>query len=81
MILSGLTPELARMLDQMVDGKPDAQEGRFRLQGIDNGTANGPGVQWDRTNDDSAASTTTGDDLGEDEAQVVTMVAIYKMNQ
>ena len=56
MIVSGLTPELARMLDQMVDGKPDAQEGRFRLQGVANGVANAPGVQWNRTNDDTAAS-------------------------
>lgn len=81
MIISGLTPELARMLDQMIDGKPDAQEGRFRLQGIANGTPNGPGVQWDRTNDDSINSAATGDNLKRDEDQVVTVVAIYKMNQ
>jgi len=83
MILSGLTPELARMLDQMVDGKPDSQEGRFRMQGVANGTANGPGVQWNRTNDDTAASGggATGDALRQDEAQVVTMVAVYQMNQ
>ena len=81
MIISGLTPELARMLDQMIDGKPDAQEGRFRLQGIANGNPNAPGVQWNRTNDDSVASLTTGDNLKQDEAQVVTVVAVYKMNQ
>ena len=84
MILSGLTPELARMLDQMVDGKPDAQEGRFRLQAIANGTPNAPGVQWNRTNDDTAASAVggaAGNALRQDEAQVVTVVAIYKMNQ
>jgi len=86
MILSGLTPDLARMLDQMVDGKPDAQEGRFRLQGVVNGTPNAPGIQWNRTNDDSiasagGASTSTGNALRQDEAQVVTVVAIYQMNQ
>ncbi|HAX22143.1 MAG TPA: prepilin-type cleavage/methylation domain-containing protein [Hydrogenophaga sp.] len=84
MIVSGLTPELARMLDQMVDGKPDAQEGRFRLQGVANGVANAPGVQWNRTNDDTAASAAAddaGDDLQLDESQVVTVVAVYKMNQ
>ena len=83
MIMSGLTPELARMLDQMIDGKPDAQEGRFRLQSIDNGTPNGPGVQWNRTNDDTISSPAgaTGDDKKLDEAQVATVVAIYKMNQ
>lgn len=84
MIISGLTPDLARMLDQMVDGKPDAQEGRFRKQAIANGVANGPGVQWNRTNDDSIDSTEasgSGDNERLDENQVVTMVAIYKMNQ
>jgi prepilin-type N-terminal cleavage/methylation domain-containing protein len=86
MILSGLTPELARMLDQMIDGKPDSREGRFRLQGVDNGAANAPGIQWNRTNDDTIASVagdaaSVGDALRRDEAQVVTMVAIYKMNQ
>ena len=83
MIISGLTPELARMLDQMIDGKPDAREGRFRLQGVDNGTINAPGVAWNRTNDDTIASGTgdTGDDQKLDEAQVATVVAIYQMNQ
>jgi prepilin-type N-terminal cleavage/methylation domain-containing protein len=84
MIISGLTPDLARMLDQMVDGKPDAQEGRFRKQAIANGTANAPGVQWNRTNDDSIASTVdagSGDNTRLDENQVATLVAVYKMNQ
>lgn len=81
MIISGLTPELARMLDQMVDGKPDSREGRFRLQGVDNGLANAPGIQWSLTNDDSAAGGAAGDNLRQDEAQVVTMVAVYQMNQ
>ncbi len=82
MIISGLTPDLARMLDQMIDGKPDAQEGRFRLQGIANGAANGPGVQWNRTNDDSIpAAAAAGNNTRQDEDQVDTVVAIYKMNQ
>ena len=83
MIISGLTPDLARMLDQMVDGKPDAQEGRFRLQGVANGVANAPGVQWNRTNDDSIAggAGAAGNNRQFDEDQVATVVAIYKMNQ
>lgn len=81
MILSGLTPELARMLDQMVDGKPDSQEGRFRLQGVLNGTPNAPGVQWNRTNNDAIVAGAELINASLDEAQVVTMVAIYKMNQ
>ncbi len=89
MIISGLTPDLARMLDQMIDGKPDAQEGRFRMQGVLNGTPNLPGTEWTGTNTDqfgsaptaatSAAVTPTGRRLDED--QVLTVVAIYKMNQ
>ena len=53
MVIRGLTPDLARYLDQMVDGKPDAQEGRFRQQNItanNVGTANQPGVQWAANN-------------------------------
>jgi hypothetical protein len=71
------------MLDQMIDGKPDAREGRFRLQGIANGTANEPGVEWNRTNNDSIASGAgaAGNNNSFDEDQVVTVVAIYKMNQ
>jgi hypothetical protein len=49
MVISGLTPDLARMLDQMIDGKPDAREGLFRQQGVANGTANTPGAQWGPT--------------------------------
>ena len=84
MVISGLTPDLARSLDQMIDGKPDAQEGLFRQQGVANGTANQPGVQWGTNNTYSysatgASATTTGNNYDED--QVATVVAIYKMNQ
>jgi prepilin-type N-terminal cleavage/methylation domain-containing protein len=83
MVISGLTPDLARMLDQMIDGKPDAQEGRFRLRGIANGTPNGPGVQWAGNNNfgRGSAPTALGAGNGRDEEQVVTLTAIYKMNQ
>lgn len=81
MIISGLTPDLARYLDQMVDGKPDAREGRFRQQNVDNGDANEPGVEWagDNTHDYHADVTAAGRKFDED--QVKTVVAIYKMNQ
>ena len=84
MVISGLTPDLARLLDQTTDGKPDAQEGRFRRQGITNGVANAPGVEWNRTNDDSIASSgagAAGNNTRLDEDQVATVVAIYQMNQ
>lgn len=85
MVITGLTPDLARMLDQMVDGKADAQEGRFRQQGVKNGTANAAGVQWSANNTfaDGANKdvTATGSGATQDEDQVIRMVAIYKMNQ
>lgn len=90
MVISGLTPDLARMLDQMVDGKPDALEGRFRLQNVGtlSNSANQPGVEWNRWNIDSMDSADAGSSAGAagdnrkfDEDQVVTVVAIYKMNQ
>jgi len=86
MVITGLTPDLARMLDQMIDGKPDAQEGRFRQQGILNGIPNAAGVQWGANNTYAqsagvAAATAQGAGATQDEDQVIRMVAIYKMNQ
>ncbi|MDO9169837.1 MAG: prepilin-type N-terminal cleavage/methylation domain-containing protein [Methylobacter sp.] len=87
MVIGGLTPELARELDQMIDGKPDAQEGVFRQEGIANGTAGAPGVEWGANNTQNYAATalpagggtTAGGNLDED--QIITVVANYKMNQ
>ena len=54
MVIRGLTPDLARFLDQVIDGKPDSREGRFRIQGraAHNaaGQANAPGTQWEANN-------------------------------
>ncbi|MCF6300912.1 MAG: prepilin-type cleavage/methylation domain-containing protein, partial [Proteobacteria bacterium] len=80
MVIAGLTPDLARALDQMIDGKPDAQEGFFRRQGVDNGTAGGPGVVWAETNQDRFGDT-AGSARNLDEDQIITVVANYKMNQ
>ena len=88
MVMSGLTPDLARALDQMIDGKADAQEGMFRQQGVLNGVANAPGVQWTGDNTyaqgaaapaGAAAAAVPGATL--DENQILTVVAHYKMNQ
>lgn len=83
MVIAGLTPDLARMLDQMIDGKPDAQEGRFRQQGVINGTANAPGVEWAANNQNQMTFGTPNALTGrnQDEDQVITVVAVYKMNQ
>jgi len=80
MVISGLTPDLARALDQMIDGKPDAQEGVFRQEGVANGTPGGPGIPWVGTNIfDNSSATGTANNFDED--QVLTLVANYKMNQ
>lgn len=82
MVITGLTPDLARSLDQMIDGKPDEREGRFRRQGVANASAgapiNAPGQEWNRTNRDRIA-TNNDESLDEDQVEIVT--AIYKMNQ
>jgi prepilin-type N-terminal cleavage/methylation domain-containing protein len=83
MLITGLTPDLARAIDQMIDGKPDAQEGRFRQYGIANGTPNAPGVEWGANNKsqmgDGAPSATGG--RAQDEDQVIVVAGVLKMNQ
>lgn len=78
MVITGLTPDLARSLDQMIDGKADAQEGMFRAANVVNGVPNAPGVAWavDNTFAFGAAAATTND-----ESQVAVVTAHYKMNQ
>ncbi|MDZ7862548.1 prepilin-type N-terminal cleavage/methylation domain-containing protein [Acidovorax sp.] len=79
MVITGLTPDLARSLDQMIDGKPDEREGRFRrLEGATHATTNAPGAEWNRSNRDKIG-TNNNDGLDEDQVEIVT--AIYKMNQ
>jgi prepilin-type N-terminal cleavage/methylation domain-containing protein len=86
MVVTGLTPDLARALDQSVDGKPDAQNGAFRQEGVvrvAGGQANNPGVEWGGNNTqeftESGSAATTGQ--GTDDSQVRTLVAHLKMNQ
>jgi len=80
MVIAGLTPDLARALDQMIDGKPDAVEGMFRQEGLGQGTPGAPGLQWNATNQDNF-NAGAGSATNLDEDQVVTVVANYKMNQ
>lgn len=83
MIISGLTPDLARALDQMIDGKADSREGMFRQQGILNATNNAPGAPWALDNQNSITDTGVAVVAGAnlDEQQIANVVAIYKMNQ
>lgn len=80
MVIGGITPDLARALDQMIDGKPDAQEGMFRRQDVQDGTPGRPGIEWEETNQDRYGSG-AGSAENLDENQVITVVAHYKMNQ
>lgn len=87
MVITGLTPDLARALDQMIDGKADAQEGMFRQLNVANGTAGAPGVEWAANNTNAqtqASPSKTAEAVVAtrfDEDQVKTVVAHYKMNQ
>ena len=90
MVITGLTPDLARSLDQMIDGKPDAIEGMFRQErggtAASATTKNQAGVEWGANNTQVYtwsnvynAGTTPG--ARQDEDLIQTVVAIYKMNQ
>ncbi|HET6633213.1 MAG TPA: prepilin-type N-terminal cleavage/methylation domain-containing protein [Rhodanobacteraceae bacterium] len=78
MVLSGLTPDLARSLDQMIDGKPDAREGRFRQEGVTNDSNGVPGIEWALTN---TAQYGGDPNSNLDEDQIDVVVANLKMNQ
>lgn len=88
MVLRGLTPDLARFLDQMIDGKPDALEGRFRQQNnaVNGGepSSNRPGIQWAANNTyatTDAAPTATGTGDNRDENRVALLTAHWVMDQ
>ncbi len=96
MVIKGLTPDLARMLDQMIDGKADAREGQFRQQGIGNtatsiavslapSAAAGGGVPGTPGSEWHRVNSQNFQDNATarnwDEDQVITITAHYKMNQ
>ncbi|MBR7800848.1 pilus assembly FimT family protein [Undibacterium fentianense] len=88
MVIRGLTPDLARFLDQMVDGKPDAQEGRFRQQNVaanTTNTSNQAAAQWGANNTynqgNPAIASATGIGQRLDEDQVILVTAIWVMDQ
>ncbi|MDX8390429.1 MAG: prepilin-type N-terminal cleavage/methylation domain-containing protein [Mariprofundaceae bacterium] len=87
MVIRGLTPDLARALDQMIDGKPDAREGLFRQQDTTQnttGTSQIPGNEWLANNSfrqGGAAPSAQGRGDNQDEDRVALLTAHYKMNQ
>jgi len=88
MVLRGLTPDLARELDSMIDGKPDAIEGLFREQNPNPNTSTTTGiagVEWAANNTFSTSERGNASAVGAgrnmDEDQVILVTAMYKMNQ
>ena len=88
MVIRGLTPDLARKLDQMVDGRADAHEGRFRQQ---NANANVlqpsrqiPGYEWDANNTYSSGDShpsAYGRGTSSEQDRVVLVTAHWVMDQ
>ena len=81
MVITGLTPDLARSLASAIKGNADASSGAFRQQAITTGAATGDaategGLAW--VGDNSLGFNGATADR---EAQVMTVVAHYKMNQ
>ncbi len=82
MVISGLTPDLARSLDAAIDGVVDPGAGSFRKEGVAvgaggvGGAAGAARVDWLEVNTQNYAGA-----VGDRESQVRTVVAHYKMNQ
>ncbi|MHB0763050.1 type II secretion system protein [Stutzerimonas sp. NM35] len=77
LILRGLTPDLARMLDNLVDGNADARFGSFREAG-QAALTSAASIEWSL--DSSVAyGETSATNL--DESQVVTLTAYYLMDR
>lgn len=75
MRLEGLTPELATLLDNKIDGRVDAVHGRFRENGQQN-TNTALGQPWSRQNDDSMSGLGNNPD-----SQVAEVTGYLRMNQ
>jgi prepilin-type N-terminal cleavage/methylation domain-containing protein len=76
MIISRLTPDLARMLDSMIDGVTDARFGDFRESTNASATTT-TSLEWSI---DNRRDLNTGTDSNLDEAQVGLVTAYYLMN-
>lgn len=74
MVIKGITPDLARLLDNSVDGIADARFGKFRESQYANNTASTQQV-WSKTNTQNF----TNANINQDESQVAIMTAYYLM--
>ena len=88
MVLRGLTPDLARFLDQLVDGKADAIEGRFRMQDATLNSNNSdprqrPGAEWSANNtyaQGESNATAEGTGNHQNENRVILLTAHWAMD-
>lgn len=89
MVITGLTPDLARSLASAIKGNADANTGSFRQEGVAAGAGgvlaaantNG-GVAWLGVNTEAYGNQGAAvGTVGNRESQVRTVVAHYKMNQ
>lgn len=79
MVVSGLTPDLARSLASAIKGNADASSGSFRQVSVQTGASTA--VEWNGDNTKSIGVNGGADGAGDRELQVATVVAHYKMNQ
>ncbi|MDR2679001.1 MAG: prepilin-type N-terminal cleavage/methylation domain-containing protein [Zoogloeaceae bacterium] len=90
MVLRGLTPDLARYLDGLIDGKADALEGRFRQQDARHNAQEPshqvPGQEWRANNtfaqaESAYSSSAEGVGSNRDEDRVALVTAQWIMEQ
>jgi len=77
MVIKGLTPDLARLLDSSIDGVADARFGNFRESQYANVTATGNQTVWSKTNRQNYSNVANN----RDENQVAILTAYYLMPQ
>ncbi|MCF6317710.1 MAG: prepilin-type N-terminal cleavage/methylation domain-containing protein [Proteobacteria bacterium] len=75
MVIKGITPDLARLLDNSVDGIGDARFGFFREEQYAATIANGISQVWSKTNIQNFAD----NPVNQDESQVAILTAYYLM--
>jgi prepilin-type N-terminal cleavage/methylation domain-containing protein len=83
MTLRGLTPDMARDMDYMIDGRADAGDGRFRQQGILS-SATSPAsaaLEWGANSQGGKTPSAVKAGSDRDEGSVALVTAHYKMNE
>ncbi len=80
MVVSGLTPDLARSLAAGINGNSGANNGDFRQEGVGVGAGDAKGEDWKGQNTQDITGATPAS-ANAREAQVLTLVANYRMNQ